>query len=65
MSVLDAVLADGTFTPRAITRNPDSDVSKALKIKGIEVVKASLSMKESLKAALEGSDVVFGVRQGI
>ncbi|KAJ7293782.1 hypothetical protein C8J57DRAFT_1269982 [Mycena rebaudengoi] len=60
-SVLDAVLADGTFTPRAITRNPDSDASKALKIKGIEVVKASLSMKESLKAALEGSDVVFGI----
>ncbi|KAJ7270295.1 hypothetical protein C8J57DRAFT_1226949 [Mycena rebaudengoi] len=60
-SVLDAVLADGTFTPRAVTRNPDSDASKALKAKGVEVVKANLNDKESIKAALKGSDVVFGV----
>jgi uncharacterized protein YbjT (DUF2867 family) len=55
-------LADGTFTPRAVTRNPDSDASKALKAKGVEVVKANLNDKESIKAALKGSDVVFGIR---
>jgi uncharacterized protein YbjT (DUF2867 family) len=43
------VLADGTFTPRAVSRNPDSDAAKALKAKGIEVVKGDLFDLESLK----------------
>ncbi|KAJ7278856.1 NmrA-like family-domain-containing protein [Mycena rebaudengoi] len=60
-SVLTAVLADGKFTPRAVTRNPDSDSSKALKAKGVQVVKANLFDKESVKEALKGSDIVFGV----
>ncbi|KAJ6610611.1 NAD(P)-binding protein [Mycena sp. CBHHK59/15] len=60
-AVLNAVLADGTFTPRAVSRNPDSDSSKALKAKGIEVVKGDLYDKESLKEAINGSEAVFGV----
>jgi uncharacterized protein YbjT (DUF2867 family) len=62
--VLNAVLADGKFTPRAVTRNLDSDSSKALIAKGVKVVKANLFDKESVKEALKGSDIVFGVRLG-
>lgn len=58
---MDALLADGTFTPRAATRNPDSDASKKLKDRGIEIVQADLSDKESLKSAIAGSEGVFGV----
>ncbi|KAJ7488420.1 hypothetical protein FB451DRAFT_1025161 [Mycena latifolia] len=61
-AVLRAVLADGTFTPRAVTRNPDSDSSKALAAKGVEVVKGDLFDLESIKEAIRGSDAVFGVR---
>ncbi|KAJ6565242.1 NAD(P)-binding protein [Mycena vulgaris] len=60
-AVLKAVLADGTFTPRAVSRNPDSDAAKALKAQGIEVVKGDLFDVESIKDALTGSDAVFGV----
>jgi len=60
-AVLDAVLADGKYTPRAVSRSLDSDASKALIAKGIEVVKANLFDIESLKTAIRGSEVVFGV----
>jgi len=60
-SVLEAVLADGTYTPRAVSRRLDSDSSKALSSRGVEVVKADLFDKESVKAAIRGSDAVFGV----
>ncbi|KAJ7665590.1 hypothetical protein B0H17DRAFT_1019278 [Mycena rosella] len=60
-AVLSAVLADGAFTPRAVTRNPESDSAKALKAKGVEVVKGDLFDVESLKEAIKGSDAVFGV----
>ncbi|KAG8802008.1 NmrA-like domain-containing protein 1 [Serendipita sp. 398] len=45
---IDAVLKDGSFTPRAVTRNPDSDAAKALAARGVEVVKADLSEPASL-----------------
>jgi len=60
-SVIDALLADKTFTVRAVTRNPDSDASKALKGRGVEVVKGDLNDKQSLVKALKGSEAVFGV----
>jgi uncharacterized protein YbjT (DUF2867 family) len=60
-SVLKAVLADGTFTPRAITRNPESDAAKKLSAQGIEVVKGDLFNKESIIKAINGSQAVFGV----
>jgi hypothetical protein len=60
-SVLGAVLADGKYTPRAVSRRLDSDASKALSARGVEVVKANLFDKESVKAAIRGSDAVFGV----
>ncbi|KAJ7195313.1 NAD(P)-binding protein [Mycena pura] len=59
-AVLEAVLADGKFTPRAVSRSLESAASKALIAKGVEVVVGNLWDKESLKQAIRGSDVVFG-----
>ncbi|KAJ6452652.1 hypothetical protein C8R45DRAFT_1193692 [Mycena sanguinolenta] len=59
--VVDVLLKDGTFIPRAITRDPDSEVSKKLRARGVEVVKADAVDKASLVAALRGSEAVFAV----
>jgi uncharacterized protein YbjT (DUF2867 family) len=60
--VVDTVLADGKYTPRAVSRSLDTAGSKALIAKGVEVVVGNLWDKESLKKAIRGSDAVFGVR---
>ncbi|KAK7048077.1 NmrA domain-containing protein [Favolaschia claudopus] len=60
-SVVDALLKDGSFVPRAITRDPDSDASKKLKARGVEVVKGDSGDKAGLVRALQGSEGVFGV----
>ncbi|KAK7058139.1 NmrA domain-containing protein [Favolaschia claudopus] len=59
-AVLLAVLADGKYTPRAVSRSLESPASNALIEKGVEVVAANLWDKESLKKAIRGSQVVFG-----
>ncbi|KAJ7138890.1 NAD(P)-binding protein [Mycena filopes] len=59
-SVLSAVLADGKYTPRAVSRKLDSAASKALIAKGVEVVVADLADKASIVKALKGSEAVFG-----
>ncbi|KAJ6452645.1 hypothetical protein C8R45DRAFT_847709, partial [Mycena sanguinolenta] len=48
--------------PRAITRDPDSEASKMLKARGVELVKADAVERASLVAALHGSEAVFAVR---
>ncbi|KAJ7607387.1 hypothetical protein FB45DRAFT_806925 [Roridomyces roridus] len=58
-SVIDALLAGGTFTPRAITRDVDSEAAKKLEARGVEVVKADPLDKASLGGALQGSEAVF------
>ncbi|KAJ6505548.1 hypothetical protein C8R45DRAFT_1182171 [Mycena sanguinolenta] len=60
-AVVNALLKDGTFVPRAISRDPDSEASKKLKARGVEVVKADSVDKASLVAALRGSEAVFAV----
>jgi hypothetical protein len=60
-SVVNALLKDGTFTPRAITRNPESETALKLKARGVEVVKGDCLDKASLVTALRGSEAVFGV----
>ncbi|KAJ7123602.1 hypothetical protein C8R44DRAFT_704207 [Mycena epipterygia] len=60
-AVVEALLKDGTFTPRAITRNPESEASLKLKERGIEVVKGDSGDKTSLVGALRGSEAVFAV----
>ncbi|EGN94231.1 hypothetical protein SERLA73DRAFT_144748 [Serpula lacrymans var. lacrymans S7.3] len=60
-SVVDALLADGTFKPRAITRSSSSDAAQELKNRGAEVVQADLLDVESIKRAVSGCECVFGV----
>ncbi|XP_051878438.1 nmrA-like family domain-containing protein 1 [Pristis pectinata] len=57
-SVATALLKDGTFTVRAITRNPRKKEIKELKRRGAEIVKADLDNEESLFNALKD---VYGV----
>ncbi|KAJ7869405.1 NmrA-like family-domain-containing protein [Mycena leptocephala] len=59
-AVLDAVLANGKYTPRAVSWILDSDGSKVLIAKGVEVVVGNLFDKESVKNAIRGSEAVFG-----
>ena len=62
-SVVDYVLKDPElskeYNVRAVTRDPSSASSKALKEKGAEVVKGDLEDKASVKAALQGAHAVF------
>ncbi|KAJ7513285.1 hypothetical protein B0H11DRAFT_2213797 [Mycena galericulata] len=60
-SVVNAILKDGTFTPRAITRNPTSETALKLQARGAELAKADLSDKASMVVALRGSEAVFGL----
>ncbi|KAJ7176976.1 NAD(P)-binding protein [Mycena filopes] len=60
-AVVNAVLADGSYTPRAVSRNPGSAACKALRARGVEVVAGNLFDQESLKIAMRGTDAVFGV----
>ncbi|KAJ7107779.1 hypothetical protein C8R44DRAFT_744368 [Mycena epipterygia] len=60
-SIVDAVLADGKYTPRAVSRSVDSPASKALIAKGVEVVVGNLFDRDSIKKAIQGSEAVFGI----
>jgi uncharacterized protein YbjT (DUF2867 family) len=55
------LLKDGTFTPRAITRDPNSEAALKLKVQGADVVKADTADQASLLNALRGSEAVFAV----
>ena len=46
---------------RAVTRDPSKPSVEELKKLGAEVVKADLFDKESVRKAVDGSQVVFGV----
>lgn len=58
-----AILADKSseFTPRALTRNVNSDKAKALAEMGAEVVAVDVDNFESLKSAFNGAYGVFAV----
>ncbi|KAF7334567.1 NmrA domain-containing protein [Mycena venus] len=60
-AVVDALLKDGNFVPRAIARDPESETSKKLKARGVEVVKGDSLDKVGLVSALRGSEAVFAV----
>ncbi len=46
--VVDALLSQGEFKVRAISRDPQSDKAKALTSRGVEVVQGDLNDKASL-----------------
>jgi len=54
-SVAQALLADGKYAVRGITRNLDSEKAKALTAKGFELLKADGSNFEEMKNALKGA----------
>ncbi|NXX40884.1 NMRL1 protein, partial [Tricholaema leucomelas] len=58
-SVARALLEDGTFRVRAVTRSPMKEEAKALKQKGAEVVKADQDDIPSLELALAGAYGAF------
>lgn len=60
-SVVNALLRDKKFTPRAITRNPSSEPAQALAARGVEVVTGDLWDKESIRKAITGCEAVFAV----
>ncbi|KAF5324527.1 hypothetical protein D9611_004570 [Ephemerocybe angulata] len=64
-SVVDFLLKEptGTFSIRAVTRNPSSETAKALEAKGVSLVKADLSSLDEVTAAFQGAWGVFGLTQ--
>jgi NAD(P)-dependent dehydrogenase (short-subunit alcohol dehydrogenase family) len=57
--VVDALLAARKFKIRVASRNPSSDAAKALKARGVDVVKADLLEPSSLKAFFDGAHGAF------
>ncbi|KAJ7500625.1 hypothetical protein B0H11DRAFT_1714636 [Mycena galericulata] len=60
-AVIRSLLKDGTFVPRAMTRDPNSEAAQKLKATGVGVVRGDLLDKASLVSALKGSEAVFAV----
>ncbi|ESK94244.1 hypothetical protein Moror_8315 [Moniliophthora roreri MCA 2997] len=63
-SVVDFLLREPEkFKVRGITRNPESEASKVLAAKGVEIVKAELDNLDEVKVAFSGAWGVYGVTQ--
>ena len=60
-SVIDALLKEGDYSIRGITRNPGSENAKSLAGRGVEIVKADLNDLASLKTAFQGSFAIYAV----
>ncbi|KAJ7032437.1 hypothetical protein C8F04DRAFT_959098 [Mycena alexandri] len=60
-AVINRLLEDGNFTPRAITRDTHSEAALTLKERGVEVVQGDSGDKASLVSALRESEAVFAV----
>ncbi|KAL1683476.1 hypothetical protein EV122DRAFT_273126 [Schizophyllum commune] len=58
-SVVHALLKDGTFKPRAVTRNANSESARKLAELGCEIAIADLGDKEAIKKAVSGAECVF------
>lgn len=59
--MLESILADGEFTPRALTRNIASEAAQQISRRGVEVVQADLGDLESLRKGFTGCEGVFCV----
>lgn len=60
-SVVRALLARGEYAVRAVTRRPQSDEARALKAHGVEILRGDIDDRASMREALAGVDVAFGV----
>jgi len=59
--VVDALLASGKFTVRAVSRDPAGPAAKALNERGVEVIKGDLLDAPSLRFLFEGAYCAFVV----
>lgn len=53
------LLEDGTFRVRAVTRNPEQQAAKQLRLLGAEVVQGDQDDKASMERALSGAHATF------
>ncbi|KAF8208418.1 NAD(P)-binding protein [Mycena galopus ATCC 62051] len=60
-AVVNALLKHGTFVPRAISRDPESEAAKQLRARGVQVVQGDALDKAGLVNALRGSEAVFAL----
>lgn len=56
-----ALLADGEFAVRAVTRKPDGDAAKQLAAAGAHVIQADVDDVQSLRAAFDGAHGAYCV----
>ena len=56
---MHALLKDGSFKPRAVTRNANSESARKLAELGCEIAIADLGDKEAIKKAVSGAECVF------
>ena len=61
-SVVRALLADGAFKPRAVTRDVNSPAARKLAEQGCEVVQADMGDVEAVERAVAGTETVFCVK---
>jgi uncharacterized protein YbjT (DUF2867 family) len=59
--LVQAILRDGTYAVRAISRNPDGEKARALAKAGADVVRADLDDVSSVKRAFDGAHGAFCV----
>jgi len=60
-SLVKSLLKDGSWTVRVLTRNPESEKSKELAAKGVQIFKGDMSNVDDLRAAAKGVDALFAV----
>ncbi|KAI5900094.1 NAD(P)-binding protein [Schizophyllum commune H4-8] len=58
-SVVRALLADGTFTPRGVTRDVNFPAARRVAEQGCEVVQVDMWDKEAVERAVAGAEAVF------
>ena len=61
-AVVDALLADGRFGVRALTRDTGSDGAKAVAAKGAELVQGNMEDRGAVDAAMAGVRGVFSIQ---
>jgi uncharacterized protein YbjT (DUF2867 family) len=60
-SVVEALLKDGKWDVRAMSRDPEKEQAKELKKKGVEVVKGDMKNESELRNAMKGIHAIFAL----
>lgn len=59
--MIDALLREGKYRLRAVTRNPKSEKALALQARGVEIAQADVNNQAQVEKALEGAWGLFAV----